>query len=62
MDREKLAKKPNIIAIASIKGGVGKSTSSIMFSAILNKNSKVLLIDLDPQNAVTSYFIAQDHP
>ncbi len=33
-----------------------------MFSAILNKTSKVLLIDLDPQNAVTSYFITQDHP
>ncbi|WP_418456558.1 ParA family protein [Borreliella lusitaniae] len=61
MDRKKLGKKPNIIAIASFNGGGGKSTSSIMFSLILSKTNKVLLIDLDPQNAITSYFITKNH-
>ncbi|WP_418905273.1 ParA family protein (plasmid) [Borreliella finlandensis] len=62
MYREKLAKKLNIIATALIKGRVRKSTSSIMFSKIINKINKVLLIDLDPQSSFTSYFIAQVHP
>ncbi|AHH04496.1 chromosome partitioning protein ParA (plasmid) [Borrelia hermsii] len=54
MDR----KKPEIITIASIKGGVGKSVLAIIFSHILKDfNKKVLLVDLDPQNSLTSYFI-----
>ncbi|UPA16779.1 ParA family protein (plasmid) [Borrelia coriaceae] len=55
MDR----KKPEIITIASLKGGVGKSVLTIIFSYILrDMNKKVLLIDLDPQNSLTSYFIS----
>ncbi|MBB6213896.1 ParA family protein (plasmid) [Borreliella californiensis] len=51
-------KKPKIITIASIKGGVGKSVLTIIFSFILKDlNNKVLLIDLDPQNSLTSYFV-----
>ncbi|UPA18682.1 ParA family protein [Borrelia puertoricensis] len=51
-------KKPEIITIASIKGGVGKSVLAVIFSHILkNFNKKVLLVDLDPQNSLTSYFI-----
>ncbi|AFI32137.1 ParA family protein [Borrelia crocidurae] len=51
-------KKPKVITIASIKGGVGKSVMAIVFSYILeDMNKKVLLIDLDPQNSITSYFI-----
>ncbi len=54
MDR----KKTEIITIASVKGGVGKSALAIIFSYILkNFNKKVLLVDLDPQNSLTSYFI-----
>ncbi|AHH07578.1 Atpase, para family protein (plasmid) [Borrelia crocidurae DOU] len=54
MDRE----KPKIITLASIKGGVGKSALTIIFSYLLkDMNKKVLLIDLDPQNSLTSYFI-----
>ncbi|WP_418909362.1 ParA family protein (plasmid) [Borreliella sinica] len=50
-------KKPVIITMASIKGGVGKSTLSILFSHVLKESGKkVLLIDLDPQNSLTSYF------
>lgn len=52
MDR----KNTKIIAIGSIKGGVGKSTSAIIFSTLLSKKYKVLLIDADPQASTTSYF------
>ncbi len=50
-------KKHKIITIASIKGGVGKSTTSLMFTNILSKNNKILLIDLDPQASSTSFYI-----
>lgn len=50
-------KKPEIISIANIKGGVGKSVLTIIFSFILKSfNKKVLLVDFDPQNSLTSYF------
>lgn len=50
-------KKSSIITIASPKGGVGKTTLTIIFSYILKDlNKKVLLIDLDPQNSLSSYF------
>ncbi|WP_215537593.1 ParA family protein [Borreliella bavariensis] len=52
MDRE----NTKIIAIGSIKGGVGKSTSAIIFAILLSKKYKVLLIDADPQASTTSYF------
>lgn len=52
MDR----KRTKVITIASIKGGVGKSTSAIIFATILSKEYKVLLIDMDTQASTTSYF------
>ncbi|MCD2383829.1 ParA family protein [Borreliella burgdorferi] len=49
-------KKPKIMTIASNKGGVGKSTSSIIFATLLAQKYKVLLIDMDSQASTTSYF------
>ncbi|AHH07684.1 Atpase, para family protein (plasmid) [Borrelia crocidurae DOU] len=51
-------KKTEIITISNIKGGVGKSVLTIIFSYILKDiGKKVLIVDLDPQNSLTSYFI-----
>ncbi|AYE36958.1 chromosome partitioning protein ParA (plasmid) [Borrelia turcica IST7] len=49
-------KKHKVISIANIKGGVGKSTSSLIFATLLAKKYKVLLIDMDTQASTTSYF------
>ncbi|AHH07563.1 Atpase, para family protein (plasmid) [Borrelia crocidurae DOU] len=49
-------KKPKVITIASIKGGVGKSTTSIIFATLLAQKYRVLLIDMDTQASTTSYF------
>jgi cellulose biosynthesis protein BcsQ len=45
-----------IIVFASKKGGVSKTTSAIMTGLILSENARVLLIDLDSQNAMSSFF------
>lgn len=39
-----------VMTIGNFKGGVGKTTTCVMFSYLLNKkNAKTLLIDFDPQ-------------
>ncbi|WP_445436380.1 ParA family protein [Candidatus Borreliella tachyglossi] len=52
-------KEPKIISIASIKGGVGKSTTCLIFAKLLAQNHKVLLIDMDTQASITSYYNKQ---
>ena len=46
-----------IWSVANQKGGVGKTTTSITIGGILAQSGmKTLLIDLDPQASMTSYF------
>lgn len=45
------------IAIANMKGGIGKTTSSLCLAdAFQRKGKKVLLIDTDPQRSATSVY------
>ena len=43
-----------VVTFANFKGGVGKTTANVMFSYIMSRlNKKVLVIDLDPQHNAT---------
>jgi len=46
-----------IITVASLKGGVGKTTLSLFLSQSLTGLGKVLLVDLDPNNNATDYLL-----
>ncbi len=55
--------KQQIISVVNIKGGVGKTTISANLGytfACLGK--KVLIVDVDPQSSLTSYFITGEKP
>jgi cellulose biosynthesis protein BcsQ len=52
-----------VIAVYSVKGGVGKTASAVNLSFVASQNkANVLLIDMDPQAASTFYFkLKQGH-
>lgn len=50
-----------IISIASLKGGVGKTTITVFLSqAFIEANFKVLVIDLDHNNNLTDYYLREN--
>ena len=44
---------PYIVAVAGQKGGTGKTTTAMSLAAVLAEQSRVLLVDTDPQESAT---------
>lgn len=51
-----------IYAIASLKGGVGKTSLAIFLSQAFSQAGKVLVVDLDPNNNTTDFFLRDSDP
>ena len=50
-----------IIAIASQKGGVGKTPATVNLAfALARLRYRVLMVDTDPQASLTEYLLAQE--
>lgn len=52
----------NVVATINLKGGVGKSTTTVAIGEILSAEfrKRVLIIDLDPQTNATTMLIGED--
>ena len=59
--RERMAKIKNKIVVMSGKGGVGKSTVSANLAAVLSKNGKVGLLDVDFHGSIPRMFNLLNH-
>ncbi|MFD1722410.1 AAA family ATPase [Amnibacterium endophyticum] len=44
---------PRLIPVAGQKGGVGKTTTAMSLAAVTARSSRVLLVDVDPQQSAT---------
>lgn len=42
-----------IVALVGQKGGVGKTTTTMNLAAVMSKHSRVLVVDVDPQQSTT---------
>ena len=51
-----------IITVASYKGGVGKTTTSVHIAAFLQKSAPTLLVDGDPNRSATGWMKRGDLP
>ncbi len=47
--------RPLIVAVASFKGGVGKTTTAVHLAAYLQESAPTLLIDGDPNRSATGW-------
>lgn len=49
-----------VVAVVNQKGGAGKSTTVMNLAAVAAQNSKVLVVDVDPQKSVTDWATAAE--
>lgn len=46
-----------VIAVASLKGGAGKTAVSVFLTQLISERGRVLAVDLDHNNNLTDYFL-----